>query len=72
MCAALERIPHRFGLVGYINTAIRAPESGGFDQQTKQFLLLEQHIQPDLHRQSVDATQTPAGDLFLHGSAVGP
>jgi hypothetical protein len=44
---------------------------GGFNQQAIGFALAQQGIQPNLHRQAVDAAHAAAGDLFEQGAAVG-
>ena len=44
-------------------------QPGGFDQQAVRFALTQQRIEPDLHRQAIDAAHAPAGDLFNHCAA---
>lgn len=46
-------------------------KAGGFDQQAIGFTLAQQGIQPNLHRQAVNAAHAAAGDLFEQGAAVG-
>ena len=45
-------------------------QAGWLDQQPIGFTL-QQHIQPDLHRQAINTAQAAAGDLFQRGTAIG-
>ena len=44
-------------------------QPGGFNQQAVRFALTQQGIEPDLHRQAIDAAHASAGDLFNHRTA---
>ena len=41
-------------------------QTGRLNQQAVRFTLTQQRIEPDLHRQAIDAAHAPAGDLFNH------
>ena len=45
-------------------------QTGGFDQQAIGFALAQQGVQPNLHRQAIDAAHAAAGDLFEQGAAA--